>query len=259
MAIEDIKKSILQNAGIISSPEGLFCTFETRNDGTVGYTLDIIGKLDNYSCTSPLSEKKEHIEERLACYGENEIEFTALNTHYFPSIPKEFWYWWDPLHHGGNAHTQIYDRIFREVKKYNPQRTLILGCGIGSFLEKLQKEGFDAEGIDAEWRNIEKAKNRHLKVREISTHQLREREAYDLIIEPGIFSAGVVTRAYVEECLPKVKRTLKKEGHLIHAPYARSLLHAKDFEKEKLSLEAMSVPKNLFTWEYPKQMYIARK
>ncbi len=250
---------ILNNLGEIRSLYGNFATIETRADKTPCFRVDIIGRINARGRVTPLDQDKEALEEKISQSKDNDVEFIAHNYALFPIWHPSSWNDWDPLHHEGTSHTQTYDRIFKTIQNNKPGRILVVGCGSGGFLSFLQQKGYDAEGIEINEVSVRKATERKLPVRKMALHELQDREVYDCIVEPGVLSAGVVERDYSVACLPLLARALRKEGLLIHAPYSRSLLFSADFSSASLTLEAKCIPKNLFSWDYPKQWYLGRK
>jgi SAM-dependent methyltransferase len=190
--------------------------------------------------------------------GGSKLEFLALNLHMFSVFPDEKWSGWNPVGQK-DGHEQIYQQILRTLQSYTSggERVLVVGCGEGSFLNTLSKAGYEARGIDPNKRNIEfaLAQGRNVQHGKIEDIEFE----VDVIIEPGVLSAGVVDRSYVRLAVRKLASTLSDRGILIHAPFSRSLMCFDDLTANGFDVLNMTVPPNLFTYDHPKQFYVAQK
>jgi SAM-dependent methyltransferase len=252
------RQDILQNLGAIHTPFGSFATIETRDQNTPCFRLDVIGRIIN-GFIRPLLEEKSVIEEKIRRSSQKDIEFIAYNTQFFPAVPQSHWDGWDALYQTGESHKEIYAAVLEEITRKKPSHILVVGCGTGSVIARLLEQGYRAEGIENNAQSVSLAVKRGLPVRQLALDRVLDVEKYDFILEPGVLSAGVVSRDYSIQALTILARALKRRGYLLHVPYSRSMIRAPDFLEQGFSLEAKCVPENLFTYTYPKQWYLAQK
>ena len=153
----------------------------------------------------------------------------------------------------------IYELIMQTVKtNIEPGKTImVVGCGVGIFLNFLEEEGYKAIGLEPNKTNIETAKRYNRKVKQGTIEDLDIK--VDCLIDPGVLSANVVKRDYAEKALPIISNSVKQDGLFIHAPYSRSLVCSQDIKQNNFEILNMSIPSNLFNFQYPKQFYVCRK
>ncbi len=190
----------------------------------------------------------------------NDLEYIALNTRLFPILGDDYWEGWNPLDKP-DGHKEIYQNILNTVNNYITKRggVLVIGCGTGDFLEVLTEQGYEAKGIDSNKTNVKAAVSKGRKVLQRRIEELKLDSPVDVVIDPGVLSAGVVERDYVELVLPKISAMIKPKGYFIHAPFSRSLFSSEDLINSGLVICNRTIPANLFRYELPKQFYVAQK
>ncbi|GEM_PF-5877771 len=189
----------------------------------------------------------------------NTLEYIALNTHRFLLLDGTYWENWNPLNR--DDHKEIYGKIL-DTLQTSIQRgssILVIGCGNGNFLSILTEEGYEAQGIDANKKNVEQAIAQGNNVQLKTIEEIDDGHQVDVILDPGVLSAGVVERSYVKHVLPKIATKIKPNGYFIHAPFSRSLLTSEDLKNSGFEVCNMTIPQNLLTYELPKQFYIGKK
>lgn len=250
----DIDRNSFNNAlGKLVFSDGEIYTIEEIDVGNQKYRLRPLA----IARINELALLNERDIKRIADLDGNDLEYIALNTHMFPVLGDKYWENWSPLNRQ-DGHEEIYRRILDTLGNYvSGGKILVIGCGDGSFLEILTQQGYNAIGIDSNKINVEIAIS---KGRNVQQRRIEEFDGqFDVVIDPGVLSAGVVERSYVETVLPRISAMIRQGGYLIHAPFSRSLFTSEDLERSGLAVCSMTVPTNLFSYELPKQFYVGQK
>ncbi len=239
--------------GLVVHPDGEFYTVEDVDILQGRYKLIPVASYDGKFI--PVSNRDIAM---VSSLDGHHLEFIALNTHMFPVFTEGEWDGWDPMKKK-DGHEQIYEAILDTLRQYTvgDERVLVVGCGEGDFLDVLSDLGYHSFGIDCNDNNVRTgvAHGRHVQRGRIEDIT----DEFDIVVEPGVLSAGVVERPYVLSAIPKLASILPREGLLIHAPFSRSLLSSSDLTDHGFDVLQMSFPENLFTYNQPKQFYVARR
>lgn len=226
------------------------------------YALEVFAKVGIDYTAEPLDSDSRIIQEGIVeRFNGDELEFIALNESAFPVSENGAWNNWEPMDKPGCAHEEIYSCLMRFLQDFDlgGGRTLVVGCGQGRFLEVLKGLGCEPEGIDPNSINVEAAQAMGRNVQQMAVHELSPREKYDMIIDPGVFSALVVSPQYAREQAPRLLSYLKSGGMFIQVPYTPSWINSEILHDAGLSVLNRTVPRNLFGLEYPKQFYVGIK
>jgi len=119
----------------------------------------------------------------------------------------------EPLIGFDAQYERLYERYLRELKSLHVKRVLDIGCGNGSLLVHLEREGFDAQGIERSALMVERAKQKGVKA------SLRELEAFDANSFDAILAVADVLNYIPENELElfftQVSRVLKEGGSFL--------------------------------------------
>jgi len=256
--------AIIKPLGVIHSPMGDISVIEYNHNGEIGKKLVplCITVNDQEVPIATDDPTIRGLERFLEGFGGNELEYRCIDTSDFP-LPEYVWDGWNPLHSNKLTvrHDEIYKELERAVTQYvgDRKKILVTGCGDGSFLDRLSEMGYDAHGIELNSRNVELAHENGRNVHLGAIEDLQKVEEYDVIIDPGVLSDNVVSEGYTRETLPILFSYLRPKGIFIEAPLARTWITSHLLHQNQLTVMEMTVPKNLFTFQEPKQFYVAQK
>lgn len=116
----------------------------------------------------------------------------------------------EPLIGFDSQYERLYQRYLKELQSLHVKSILDIGCGNGVFLQKLEAEGFEAQGIERSAAMVERAKVRGVKV------SMRELESFEENSLDAILAVADVMN-YMEASeltlfLNQIHRILKKGG-----------------------------------------------
>jgi len=255
-------KTKINNGGVLLTPYGNLHTVETRIGKTPVFKLKISGTFDLKSMKdSPLHQKRcTELERNISKLPGHSVEFLSMTGMYFNRMGEEFWSQWDGTN-AGIHHDQIYGCMKRTIWDYGlcSEKALVVGCGTGEFLDYLAETGINARGIEINGQNVLEACRKFRAVECKRLQDLDAKDEFDLIIDPGVMSASVIPRDEVPKCLDNVATALRKDGIFIQIPYTRSLFTSAELTDRGMRIIKMTEPRNLFNYNYPKQVYVARK
>lgn len=133
-------------------------------------------------------------------------------------------------------------------------RLLDIGCGNGHLISRLQKYGWQVEGIDFDEQAVAycQSKGLNVKVGDLQSQQYPD-DTFDILTLNHVIEHISDTEALLSECF----RILKKGGSLVIAtPNTKSMLHEGHFGRNWLSLDP---PRHLYLFNLDNLTTFARR
>lgn len=135
-----------------------------------------------------------------------------------------------------DVHDHICDQDFYQMLNFevNNKKTLDIGCGNGDDVEKLEKLGADAHGIEPSIEFVNSAQKKGLKVKQGIGEELPyENNSFDIVFS----KYAIQTSTKAKECMLEAARVLKSDGmlHVLIKHPMRQFLEKKKYMKKPVN------------------------